>query len=117
MAGWILPSRDRYRHVVERIAKNSPLSEGEIARKAIQLALDGAARKGSDDREAHVGFYLIDKGLPELERTAKMRRSMSGAFKRMASRFPLPIYLGAITLIIGGYCRRLIGEGACRRVA
>ena len=97
--GMDFASRDRYRHVVERIAKNSPLSEGEIARKAIQLALDVAVRKGSDHREAHVGFYLIDKGLPELERAANVRRSMSGTFKRMASRFPLPIYLGAITLI------------------
>ena len=43
--GMDFASRDRYRHVVERIAKNSPLSEGEIARRAIQLALDGAAKK------------------------------------------------------------------------
>ena len=92
-------TRDRYRHVVEKMAKTSPLSEGEIARRAIQLALDGAVRKGSDDREAHVGFYLIDKGLPELERAAKMRQSISGTVKRIAGRFPLPLYLGAITLI------------------
>ena len=31
-------TRDRYRHVVEEIAKGSRLSEGEVARKAIQLA-------------------------------------------------------------------------------
>ena len=66
-------TRDRYRHVVERIAKASRLSEGEVARKAIQLAHDGAARKAGDDRAAHVGFYLIDKGLPELERAAEVR--------------------------------------------
>ena len=64
-------TRDRYRHAVEKIAKNSPLSEGEIARRAIQLALDAAIRKGGNHREAHVGFYLIDKGLPEFERAAK----------------------------------------------
>ena len=60
-------TRDRYRHVVEAIAKGSPLSEGEVARKAIQLAHEAAAgvagRNGDDDRAAHVGFYLIDKGL------------------------------------------------------
>ncbi len=66
-------TRDRYRHVVEKIAKSSRLSEGEVARKAIQLAREGAARKGSDDRAAHVGFYLIDKGLPQLERAAEAR--------------------------------------------
>src|SRR5450759_50604 len=36
-------TRDRYRHVVERIAKASPLSESEVARKAIQLAHEGAS--------------------------------------------------------------------------
>ncbi len=92
-------SRDRYRHAVERIAKNSPLPEEEVARSAIQMALDGAARKGIDDREAHVGFYLIDKGLPEFERTAKMRQSLSRTVKRLGSRFSLPLYLGIITLI------------------
>ena len=39
-------TRDRYRHVVEKIAKGSPLSESEVARKAIQLAREGAAGKG-----------------------------------------------------------------------
>jgi cyclic beta-1,2-glucan synthetase len=92
-------TRDLYRHAVERMAKTSHLSEGEIARKAIQLALNGSAGKGGDDREAHVGFYLIDRGLPELERAAGTRRSISGALKLISRRFPLPLYLGAIALI------------------
>ena len=64
-------TRDRYRHVVEKIAKSSRHSESEVARQAIQLAREGAARKGGDDRTAHVGFYLIDKGLAQLERTVE----------------------------------------------
>jgi cellobiose phosphorylase len=92
-------TRDRYRHAVEKLAKTSALSEGEIACKAIQLALDGAARKGGDDREAHVGFYLIDKGLPELERTASVHQSTPEALRRMVRRFPLSFYLCAVTLI------------------
>jgi cyclic beta-1,2-glucan synthetase len=56
-------TRDRYRHVVEKSAKRSPYSENEVAVKAIQLAREGAARNGGDDRAAHVGFYLIDKGI------------------------------------------------------
>ena len=103
-------TRDRYRHAVERMAKTSPLSEGEIALQAIQLALDGAAMKGSDHREAHVGFYLIDRGLPELERIAKTRRSISGAFKRIGNRFPLPLYLGAITLITSAFAGGLLAK-------
>ena len=61
-------TRDRYRHVVEKIAKSSPLSESEVAREAIRLAQEGGGQEGGDDRTAHVGFYLIDEGLPQLER-------------------------------------------------
>ncbi len=92
-------TRDRYRHVVEKIAKQSRLSEGEVAEQAIRLAHEGAARNGVDDRTAHVGFYLIDKGLRELERTAVMRHSASEALTRAAGRYPLLLYLGAITLL------------------
>ncbi len=92
-------TRDRYRHAVEKIAKQSRLSEGEVAERAIRLAHEGATRKGGDDRTAHVGFYLIDKGLRELERTAEARLSASEALTRAAGRFPLLLYLGAIALI------------------
>ncbi|MHB8535567.1 MAG: GH36-type glycosyl hydrolase domain-containing protein [Sulfuricaulis sp.] len=92
-------SRDRYRHVVEKIAKHSRLSEGEVAEKTVKLAHEGAARNGGDDRTAHVGFYLIDKGLPRLEQAAEMRFSAFESLKKTAGRFALFLYLGAITLI------------------
>jgi cyclic beta-1,2-glucan synthetase len=91
-------TRDRYRHVVEKLARSSRLTEGEVARKAIELSHKAAAGKGGDDRTAHVGFYLIDKGLPQLERTAEVHFSALEALQRMGRRFPLPIYLGAIML-------------------
>jgi cellobiose phosphorylase len=92
-------TRDRYRHVVEKIAKASRLSESEVARKAIQLAHEGAARKDGDDRAAHVGFYLIDKGLPQLERTTEARLAAADALQRIGCRFPLLLYLGTIVLL------------------
>ena len=99
-------TRDRYRHAIERIAKKGALSEGEVAHKAVELARIGAvafeAGVGSDgdsDRAGHVGYYLIDKGLPQLERAAQVRRSGTDALRRTAGRFPLLAYLGSIALI------------------
>src|SRR5579872_6258569 len=92
-------TRDRYRHIVERIAKSSPLSEGEVARHAVQLAQEAAAAKGAGDRTAHVGFYLIDKGLPRLERSAEARISSFEAIHRVANRVPLLLYLSPILLM------------------
>jgi len=92
-------TRDRYRHVIEKIAKNSLLSEEEVARQAIRLAHDGFDKSGGDDRKAHVGFYLIDQGLPELERLARMRLSIAESLQRVCCRLPLTLYLGSITLL------------------
>ena len=92
-------TRDRYRHVVEKIAKSSPHSESEVAHQAIQLAHAGATRQGGDDRTAHVGFYLIDEGLTQLERRAEVRLSPADALRKVGSRFPLLLYGGAILLM------------------
>lgn len=95
-------TRDRYRHVVEKIAKKSPCTEAEVARKAIHLALGGASLKGRDDPAAHVGFYLVDEGLATLERSAKARFSPADFLLRAGRRFPFPLYVGSILLIAAG---------------
>ncbi len=92
-------TRDRYRHVVEKIAKRSRLSESEVARGAIALTHAGAAQHGGDDRAAHVGFYLIDRGLPQLERRAAVRRSPAVVLQRLSRRCPVCAYLGTILLL------------------
>ena len=92
-------TRDHYRHVVEKIAKRSRLPEADVAREAMLLAGETAARNGQDDREAHVGFYLIDKGLPRMERALSVRLPLLETLRRMAARNSLNLYLGSITLL------------------
>jgi cyclic beta-1,2-glucan glucanotransferase len=94
-------TRDHYRHVVERLAKHSSLSEVEVARRAIELSRESAARSHADPREAHVGFYLIDSGKPRLERAIDMHKSSMAALTRFGSRFPSFAYLGAIFTLTG----------------
>ena len=103
-------TRDHCRHAVEKIAKGSRLSEGEVARKAIQLACESAAVKGRDDRTAHVGFYLIDKGLALLERAGGARLSRLEALARRSRRFPLLLYLGTITLMTAIFTGGLLAK-------
>ena len=92
-------TRDRYRHIVEKVARHSRCSESEVAGMAIRLAREGAEGKGDDDRAAHVGFYLIDKGLSHLERVLEVRLSLWEHLQRWCRRFPLALYLGAILLM------------------
>ena len=93
-------TRDHYRHAVERLAKASPISEVDVARKALRLARDGAAVESGAAR-AHVGFYLIDKGLPDLEQAAQVHLSPLEKIWRAGRSHPLFYYLGAIALITG----------------
>jgi cyclic beta-1,2-glucan synthetase len=104
-------TRDRYRHAVEKMAKSSRLSENEIAREAVRLAQEGDAGKTGEGREAHVGFYLIDKGRAQLERIADVRSSAWELFQKAGRRIPLPLYLCAITMITAVLSGGLLAAG------
>ncbi len=92
-------SRDSYRHVIEKMAEHNRCPEREIAERAIQLARQAAARNGDEDRSAHVGYYLIDKGSLQLEHAINARDSTVETVARVLGRVPLLHYLGGIMLI------------------
>ena len=92
-------TRDSYRHSVESLARHSQLPEADVAQRAIQLAADSARQKGREDRTAHVGFYLIDKGLPVLGRVTKVRWPRRTIIERSIRRFPLTFYAGGIGVL------------------
>ncbi len=94
-------TRDRYRHGVEEIARRSKLSEYDVARKAVQLAQAAAGDK-PEDRSAHVGYYLIDRGRPALERIADMRLSLRILMGKVGRRFPLAFYALVMAVVTAG---------------
>jgi cellobiose phosphorylase len=100
-------TRNSYRQVVERIARRSDQTELQVAETALRLARDAAARTDAGDaRRTHVGYYLIDRGLRELERAARYRRPAADTVRTAIGRFPLLAYLGTIAVVtaaISGY--------------
>ncbi len=92
-------TRDRYRHVIEKTARSSTQSELEVAQESIRLSLAATETHGVEDRRAHVGYYLIDKGRPLLEAKVDMQRNLSRRLQGLIRRFPLVIYSGAITVL------------------
>ena len=92
-------TRDHYRHVVETTARHSRRTEGEVAHLAVGLARDFGATAGIDARAAHVGFYLVDKGLAALDRAAGARFSIPETVRRASLRHPLMSYLGTIAVL------------------
>jgi cellobiose phosphorylase len=92
-------TRDRYRHVIEDVARRSTRSEMAVAREAITLAQAAAAQHGLHDRRAHVGYYLIDQGRPCLERAVGCRLSLKTRLIRASQHFRLSLYLGPILVL------------------
>jgi len=92
-------TRDSYRHVVDRVAKRSSRSEIEVAQAAIALAQSGVAADGYSGYTAHVGYYLIDRGLPLLERAVAYHPLAIQRLRKAVCAFPRTLYLGAILLM------------------
>jgi len=91
-------TRDEYRHVIDRLAKRSKISEAGIARVAIELAQHVGDTPQVHTR--HVGYYLVDRGLPQLERAVAARLPLSERLLRGCSHVRLPLYLGAILTVV-----------------
>ncbi|MEO6734267.1 MAG: glucoamylase family protein [Ferruginibacter sp.] len=89
-------TRDNYRHVVEKIAKNSELSEQEVAAMAIEFAREN---KDTDSRLSHVGYYLIDKGVSLIQKRAGAKTTKKDYWRNVANKYPVLAYLGGILVL------------------
>ncbi|MBK7408732.1 MAG: hypothetical protein IPJ40_12120 [Saprospirales bacterium] len=92
-------TRDRYRHVVEHIAKESDSSEYEVARIAIQLAQENVPGYEDDNRTSHVGYYLIGHGVIQTKKVAKGHVSGIQKIRYLLRRHSFMVYLISILLI------------------
>ena len=71
-------SRDLYRSVIAELASHSAMDEVEVAQAAVSLARKRRNRRGLE-RESHIGYYLVDDGLPDLRRRIRYRAPLGRA--------------------------------------
>lgn len=91
-------TRDSYRHVVEQLAQRLERDEPAVAEAVLQLAAHADA---ATPVASHVGYYLVDAGLPRL-RAALRDPAASGTpvpLRPRARRVALPVYLLPIAAI------------------
>jgi cyclic beta-1,2-glucan synthetase len=91
-------TRDSYRKVVEKIAVTSSKDEKEVARIAIDLTKKGA-ETNLQSRDAHVGFFLVDRGRQRLEEVVGYTPETSDRLNRWILARPGFIYLASIGAI------------------
>ncbi len=89
---------DRYRRVIEKIARGSHTDEVEVARGGVELARQGR-NSGSSPRD-HVGYYLIDRGLEELKAAFGYQAPWRERLGDWALKRRVPIYFGSIVLLV-----------------
>ena len=80
-------TRDRYRQVVDRIARRTRTPEPEVAGRAVELARE-ALEEGKPSRQGHVGFWLIDDGRSRLEAEFGYRPAFLERVHRWVLRHP-----------------------------
>jgi cyclic beta-1,2-glucan synthetase len=113
-------TRDRYRHVIERIAKRTGADELEVARGALRLAAGAHAQPPQDIGRAHVGAYLIGEDVVRLEQIFRYRPRPRERVVRSVLRHPTFFYLGALplltSLVVAALCFMAYYGGASRIV-
>ena len=97
-------TRDRYRHVIEDLARAGSCSELAVVREAIALAQTAAQQVDrnelySNGRRVHVGYYLIDHGRHILERAVGCSLPWKLRITRASGHIRLALYLGPILLL------------------
>src|SRR5262249_43984409 len=61
-------SRNFYRQNIETLSKHSQVNELDVAKAALLLS-----QNGNNDFTKHVGYYLVDLGRQELQKTIKYK--------------------------------------------
>ncbi len=111
-------TRDRYRRVIEKLARRCKKSEIHVAQAVLDLAEGhGRGKKtatpsektkpgdglpwGAAVPEQHVGYFLIDKGRRQLEAQFHYVPTIVDACRELVLSQPLAIYFGSFFSVIG----------------
>ncbi len=97
------PTRDRYRHAIEDLARGSGRPELEVARTALTAAAsDDPQRDATTARRMRdPGYFLISAGRPSLERTLGFRAPLRDWIPRAAAAAGISGYLATIATVTG----------------
>jgi cyclic beta-1,2-glucan synthetase len=107
-------TRDQYRKAVEDLALASARAEDEIARLAVQLATRAQADHSSHNGpeafiQAHVGYYLVERGVARLEEQIAYRPDWRVRIRRWLWKRAFPLYIGSILFMVVGLMAILYG--------
>ncbi|MHC4952859.1 MAG: GH36-type glycosyl hydrolase domain-containing protein [Planctomycetota bacterium] len=89
---------DRYRKVIERLARRTGLTEVDVAQRAVARAAREPEPRG---RRGHVGYFLIDEGREDFERDLGYRPTAKERAQRLVFKHASGCYFAALGVAIG----------------
>ena len=99
-------SRDLYRNEVARIAAHSDCSEMQVAQEALELASAGHSNPDNNPRiaarQAHVGYYVLDKGAPQLYERVAYGAPLLRIAQDFLRKYPDDVLVPGISLLTFG---------------
>ena len=90
-------TKEYYRNKIKEISKKTKISEIYIARKALELS-QGAKM---EEKQAHIGYYLIDQGINQLYEVLQYKNSRQMSSKDKTRAYLLGIMALSILLSVG----------------
>ncbi len=88
---------DRYRKVVEKIARASQADELTVARRVNELARTGSSEGAV---KGHIGYYLVDRGEAGLRKAFGFKLDRRDWIVEWVLAHPRRFYWGSITLVL-----------------
>ena len=95
-AGMNFATRDRYRHVIEGLAKRTAFEEEDVAEKAVALARAEALVLPEGNRKTHVGYFLADEGFETFTKETGLYLSIKEKICAFGKHFPMLSYLSMV---------------------
>lgn len=107
-------TRSLYQQTVARIADGTGSHDIEVAREAVRLARQRSESSiGDAKRRSHVGYYLVDEGVFELERGLGYVPTVTEKARAFILKNGTNVYLGFVgTITFIGSIVLLVGSGA-----
>jgi cyclic beta-1,2-glucan synthetase len=103
-------TRNCYRNVIEELARHSQSSEETVAQAVVAISRKAQRKSPAShktiDRKTHIGYYLVDSGLPQLEANLAYHPGLKTRLRKAVLAHPTFVYLGSIVslslLIVAG---------------
>ena len=88
-------TRSRYQQTIARIADGTGSHDIEVAREAVRLAREASeSRRVDKKRTEHVGYYLVEKGVRELEQALGYSPTAAEQIRTFITENSTDVYLG-----------------------